>query len=60
MLQDISYKTASLANLICSIHIKIQEWLHESAVSLRDIERLRQTYKWFLKNLAVLKIKDID
>ena len=37
----------------------IKEWLHDSAVSLRDIERLRQLYQWFAKNLPRIKIKDL-
>lgn len=33
--------------------------MFDSAVSLRDIERFRQIYGWFVKNLAQLKSKAI-
>ena len=37
MLSDISYKNTELAKLILAIHKMIKLWLHDSAVSLRDI-----------------------
>ena len=59
MLNSIEYKKGELTKLILSIHGKIKEWLHDSAVSLRDIERLRQMYVWFKENLAKLKTIDL-
>jgi hypothetical protein len=60
MLSDIKYKTKELAKLILSIHTIIKKWLHDSAVSLRDIERLRQLYNWFIKNLKLLKSTSVS
>jgi len=37
--------------LIQLIHEQIGNWLYDSAVSLRDIDRLRQQYAWFHANL---------
>lgn len=57
MLNEISYKKDRMAKLVLSIHNKIKDWVHASAVSLRDIERLRQIYRWFIANLKQIKIK---
>jgi len=51
MLADIKYKNTELSVLIQMIHEQIGKWLYDSAVSLRDIDRLRQQYAWFLGNL---------
>lgn len=60
MVSDMSYKTNEVVKLVLEIHKKIKGWLHESAVSLRDIERLRQLFRWFAKNLQTIKVKDIS
>jgi hypothetical protein len=60
MLNELSYKKERMAGLILAIHDKIKSWSHESAVSLRDIERLRQIYKWFIANLQPIRTKNIS
>ena len=60
MLSEIRYKSGDLAVLILKIHNKIKGWLHDSAVSLRDIDRLRQTYRWFLNSLPRLKLSNVS
>ena len=57
MLAEVKYQNSQLSRLVLLIHRQIGSWLFESAVSLRDIERLRQLYKWFAKYLSELKIK---
>jgi hypothetical protein len=59
MLTNISYKSNIIPRLILKIHSQIKDWMYDSAVSLRDIDRLRQTYNWFLNNLPILSIKNI-
>ena len=51
MLSRVDYKQDVAPALILAIHEKICEWLHDSAVSLRDIERFRQLYLWFVQKL---------
>lgn len=59
MLCEITYRTDLLSSLILDIHKQIKDWLYASSVSLRDIERLRQLYRWFNEHLPVLVIKNI-
>lgn len=59
MICDMRYKNNEVVKVVLKIHEMIKEWLHDSAVSLRDIERLRQLYQWFAKNLPRIKIKDL-
>lgn len=52
MLLSVRYKNDALvAATILGIHRIITEKTFESAVSLRDIDRFRQLYGWFSKNL---------
>ena len=40
-----------MARVILSIHEKIEFYTFKSSVSLRDIDRFRQLYRWFEKKL---------
>jgi hypothetical protein len=51
MISDIDYLNKEVVILVLEIHSLIGRWLFDSAVSLRDIERLRQLYLWFKRNL---------
>lgn len=59
MLTNITYKVNIIPKLILKIHSQIKEWLYDSAVSLRDIDRLRQIYNWFLEYLPHLNVKNV-
>jgi hypothetical protein len=60
MLEKIDYKGEVAAAMILQVHQQIGEWLYESAVSLRDIDRFRQLYAWFKKYLPRNLLVRID
>lgn len=59
MLINITYRSEIIPKLILKIHSQIKKWMYDSAVSLRDIDRLRQVYNWFLEYLPHLNIKNV-
>jgi hypothetical protein len=58
MLVDVRYQSDKITRIILKIHEIIAKNAYESAVSLRDIDRFRQLYRWFNEYLPRhLKIK---
>lgn len=57
MLTEVKYKNEQVAKVILEIHERIEFYTFKSSVSLRDIDRFRQLYRWFVKKLPRNLIK---